>query len=298
LTVRTEVAVLRLAGTVLRHSRYRGIGTLSKIFNRVFDSNNRVVVKIGESSSINVYLGDYYWSRLIFSDFSYEPDVGLVLSRLLTPDCAFLDCGANIGYWSVIASERISVPRRVVAIEAAAEMFGRLSENRALNGNRFTCVRAAVADSSGQTLEFAVPKAHASASLKMHRDAPAGARIERVETVALDDIFRDHLEDFPGPKIIKLDVEGAEIAALEGARRLLAGREIAVIYEDHGHDPGCAVTEYLLDHIGFRAFFLDSGKIQPINTKNDLVKLKVDSMRGYNLIACPAGSEFFEKLRR
>jgi hypothetical protein len=44
------------------------------------------------------------------------------------------------------------------------------------------------------------------------------------------------------------------------------------------------------------AFFLDSEKVQPINTKNNLVKLKVDSMRGYNLIACPANSEFFKKL--
>jgi hypothetical protein len=85
-------------------------------------------------------------------------------------------------------------------------------------------------------------------------------------------------------------------AALEGAGRLLADREIAVVYEDHGIDPGCALTEYFPDHLGFMAFFLDSEKVQPINTKNDLVKLKLDSMRGYNLIACPANSEFFKKL--
>jgi hypothetical protein len=83
LSVRTELALLRGAGKLLRYVRYRGIGTLSKILGHIFDSDNSAVIKIGDNSSVNVYLGDYYWSRLIYDDYEYEPDIGFVLGQIV-----------------------------------------------------------------------------------------------------------------------------------------------------------------------------------------------------------------------
>ena len=86
-------------------------------------------------------LRDGYWTKLLLGQ-TYEPEFADLLARELVPDVAFLDCGANIGYWSVLASTRWGAG--VVAVEAAGDAYQQLVRNNILNGSRFTPLHGAV----------------------------------------------------------------------------------------------------------------------------------------------------------
>jgi FkbM family methyltransferase len=297
LSVRTELALLRGAGKLLRYVRYRGIGTLSKILGHIFDSDNSAVIKIGDNSSVNVYLGDYYWSRLIYDDYEYEPDIKFVLGQIINFESAFIDCGANIGYWSIMASEWISDPRRVVAVEAAAETFKRLTENCRTNGDRFICINAAVADSSGQPLEFAASKSHAGAHLTLYGQIQPDEFVETVQSITIDDLWKTYLKGFTGRVIVKIDVEGAEILALKGAAQFLKYDNVLIIYEDHSKDLNSTTTEYVLKEIDMKVYFIHLNKLIEIFDGGHFSRLKESVLQksfkkdiGFNLLAVPKKS--------
>src|SRR6266446_1618018 len=65
---------------------------------------------------------------------NYEPDVRAALLRFLKPDDTFLDCGANIGYFSVLAGGVVGSGGRVVAIEANPVTYRLLERNLKVNG--------------------------------------------------------------------------------------------------------------------------------------------------------------------
>jgi FkbM family methyltransferase len=116
---------------------------------------------------------------------------------------------------------------RVYAFEPAPEAFGGLSAHVRLNGleDEVTCVRAAAAASTG-TATLAVDGLSGANRLDASADG------ERVETVTLDDFCR---REGIRPSFIKIDVEGAELDVLRGARETIraGGDGLALFVEMH-----------------------------------------------------------------
>ena len=224
-----------------------------------------------------------------------------ILEEFVDSEGAFLDCGANIGYWSIFASERITEPRRVVAVEPGAHTFGRLLDNLELNDRRFTCVQAALESESGQDVDFLTERGHAGARIKPD-DYEIGEKkvhIERVKTITIDDLCQQNLStNFSGPLIIKLDVEGAEVAALKGAITTLRERRVLLIYEDHGSDLSCRTSQFVFDELGFEIYLVDDGIIHNIGSVEEIRAVKTNPFTGYNFFACSPNTAFSFKLRQ
>ena len=102
-------------------------------------------------------------------------------------------------------------------------------------------------------------------------------------TLAVDDLV-----PAGQPALIKLDVEGAEIAAIDGAARALKDGAV-LIYEDHGNDPDCTVSAYLLDQPGMRLYSAGNGLVSMPDLAS-IRALKSDPFKGYNYIAAREGS--------
>lgn len=218
---------------------------------------------------------DFYWGRYLYSGRPYEPEVASAL-RLATSTGAalFIDAGANYGYWAARVAAGEFGEHDVVAIEASAPTLELLEAN--LRGTRARVVAAAVSAEPGY-VTFDDGALHVARGIT---NSGAGTR---VRAITLDEVAES------APRVIvKLDVEGAEVAALAGAPELLR-RDVCLIFECHGSDRECRATKAALG-AGLKVFSLnDMGAVTTITSAHEVRALKTDNLKGYNFVAASEG---------
>lgn len=250
-------------------------GIFCRALARFFDPKTKAVLDLGEGHLFRVYLNDGYWTRFFLYHRDYEPEVAKVLDAARGHSDVFCDLGANSGLWSVQASRGFS---QVIAVEASRTTYERLKENVDDLPN-VDHRHAAIHQTSGDVLQFVnVHNSHASAHLDAGRPAGALDTVEQVETLSVDDAVPAGTS-----ALIKLDVEGAEIAAIDGATRAM--RDGAVfIYEDHGSDRMSEVSRRMLSIPGMCIYAIDES-VQVVHDTEQLERLKTDRYKGYNFLA-------------
>ena len=93
---------------------------------------------------------------------------------------------------------------------------------------------------------------------------PRSEQTELVTSISIDDVV-DGLTQRSTSLILKLDVEGAELQALQGLRKHIPDFEM-IIYEDHGKEPTARVTAEML-RLGFLVFTSDRvGNVAPVES--------------------------------
>ncbi len=169
-------------------------------------------------------------SERIFVDGYFEAPECRFVNAFLEPGMTVLDVGANIGQYTLIAADRVGPGGHVHSFEPNPDMFAELAGNVARNGFEARCTlnASAVTDKAGTaTLSVHAPGEDVYGSLGSHQRVPTvGHRM--VPTVTLD----DYLAALPSPPVIdllKMDIEGAELAALQGAARLLGAVHAPVL---------------------------------------------------------------------
>ena len=160
-----------------------------------------------------------------------EPEVQRALLEHLRPGMTFYDLGANIGFFSLMAARLVGPEGHVFSFEADPEIATRLREN--LSRNQFThaqVVQKAVW-SENTTVSFARVDPGTSPDRGLGHVSAGGSEsgIITVETVTLDQFAAAN----PAPDFLKCDVEGAEVAAFQGAAELLAKKHPILLVEMH-----------------------------------------------------------------
>ncbi|MGB0712423.1 MAG: FkbM family methyltransferase [Gammaproteobacteria bacterium] len=140
----------------------------------------------------------------------YE-EMGFVL-HFLRPDDHFVDVGANVGMFTILAAGAVGA--RVTAFEPAARTFQHLEENVRINRleNQVQLHRAGVGDAPG-TLRLS---SHLDQTNRMLAASEGNMPSEEVEVMTLDEGLSDPAH------FLKVDVEGFEPAVFAGARQCLA----------------------------------------------------------------------------
>lgn len=278
---------------------HRGLYRLARTLGAVFSKRNSAVLVQG-SRQYKVYLNDGYYAHLLQQGFAYEREVETALRRVLSEKTLFLDCGANNGYWSVYAASKSA---RVVAVEATSGPLARLEENNRLNNHAFQLMRRAIYSKSDTVVEFAIhPDHHAENTVTGWVGGWAAdphSQHEAAQTITIDDACDAALRGAEADRIIvKIDVEGAEIEAFQGAWKTL-DRGALFVYEDHGLDPSCRNTEFVLHSLHLPVYLLQEGT-EPIQIEgvDQLRRLKTRPKIGYNLITANPGSPVLEKALR
>jgi FkbM family methyltransferase len=295
-----QLLCLRGAALLSRFFQARGMQRFTWLVAPLFDNRNSAVLELPAGGKIQIYLKDGYWTRLLVSGFVYEPEIGFILNRLLTqPDTYFLDCGANIGYWSVIASTILS-PGRTLAFEASPPQFDELRQNAELNEDRFEAILGAIWSRTGEPLVIMThDRRHAGDSVVNRREKAGqpGYRACRIESITIDSVCEKYVSSPDARIVIKLDVEDAEIPALVGARGVLRTREVVVLYEDHGKDSSCRISVHFINNLEFDVFYCDAtNTLRRMNSVADVRNIKSDASKGYNFCACGRGSIFSKLL--
>ena len=104
--------------------------------------------------------------------------------------------------------------------------------------------------------------------------------------ISLDSLLDQGLVSSGQRLVVKLDVEGMEIDAAKGGKRLLAN-ETVIIVEDHGADRAHTVSRYLLNEAGCRLFVFDeaSQRYKSLTDLSALDRIKTSTAFGYNVLA-------------
>lgn len=254
-------------------------GIFARGLARFFSRENAVYLKMHADADYKIYLDDGYWTRFALFRDDYEEEVKRAIDAAEGHAALFCDLGANKGYWTVYASAKFD---RVIAIDASSATFEFLSENASHLAN-VTCKHAAIYDRSGDTIFVVnVSNSHASAHVSSNPVRGDKDRSEPVKTLAIDDLVPAGLA-----ALIKLDIEGAEIAAINGAGRAIEDGSV-LIFEDHGSDLCSETSRQFLD----RGLDIYSIEIEPkqVRSVQEIAELKTDQYRGYNFLAARSES--------
>jgi len=148
-----------------------------------------------------------------------------LLRQVLFPGAVAVDAGANIGIYSQFLSRCVGTTGVVHSFEPSPENFERLrSATQRLSNVRLS--QSAVGERSGNSELYLSDKLNVD-----HRAYMAGGDSRRtipIKMVALDDYFK------PGERVdlIKIDIQGYELHALQGANRVLVDNpDIKVLLE-------------------------------------------------------------------
>jgi FkbM family methyltransferase len=188
----------------------------------------------------------------------YEPDLVALLRSHLDPQRDFIDVGANIGFYSVLAAKTCP-QRRVLAVEPNPEARRRLIDNLARNRveEAVTVFAGLASDSPGEAgLNLIEGMEEYSSMGRIVHAAVAGEATRRLEVPAetLDRLVA-RFELTPG--LIKIDVEGAEKLVLDGAAETLKRFRPVILSElspallgPMGASAAAIIAQ--LEHLGYR----------------------------------------------
>jgi len=166
-------------------------------------------------------------SRTAFAG-PWEPAQTLLVNRILQPGMTFVDVGAQWGYFTLVAAARVGPYGSGLVLEPHAQLFGLLRGNLDLNRLRQVTPLPVAAGATTSYQELVADDEHrgnfGGSWLRPGPPSPAalqeptGERIVEVRT--LDDLAREH--ELDSIDLVKIDVEGAEGAAVHGMRDLLS----------------------------------------------------------------------------
>lgn len=168
--------------------------------------------------------------RYLYWFGAWEPQLTHFLSRRLSPGDTFVDVGANVGYFSLLAAKLVGPDGRVVAVEASPAIHRQLVANLERNSlaARVRAVNVAAGDRSATVPVFHGPAWHEGLSglfpnVEGELNVELGFEAE-VPALPLAELLRE--QELATARVVKIDVEGAEAMVVDGLGSLLGrGRE-------------------------------------------------------------------------
>ena len=158
-----------------------------------------------DNVSQELFAGNYYPKGV------WEPESSLLVRESLRSGDVFVDCGANIGYYTCLAA---SLGAKVIAFEPSPTHFGYLNENVRLNNFTNVITLPFALWNEQKQLCINEPKSGNVADTKVGE--PISGLPATIQAYTLDQILYPNSVDF-----IKTDCQGSDYRVLMGANRLI-----------------------------------------------------------------------------
>lgn len=226
-------------------------------------------VALEDGVALYVDPGDLLISHVIRDTGLWEPHITALVRRILTPGSLFLDVGANIGYFTMLAGKLVGPNGRVVAFEPAPRNVQLLLASVVTNG--FSHVEVwpvALSDRRG-IVGLRTETWNTNSTV-----APMEASVVGETTLAVA-VPGDHVlgsVDHDGTCIVKLDVEGHEHAVLLGLERFLDVHRPTLVLEFNPsliNATGGSADEqlaWLFEHFPHIGCVAPGGAVEPLNS--------------------------------
>jgi FkbM family methyltransferase len=231
----------------------REVEELRHDLHLVNDKVRRIEQSAGEWLPHNAYLGDHTslvltrWGGMLLIDSResvlgpalllyglWEPEITAWFENNIKPGQTVVDVGANVGYYSLLASRLVGPSGAVVGVEAHPRMAELLHRNVIINGRHNVTTHQIAAWFQAEHLTFHMRRHFAanSSAGSMERtdlaDLDDSEDVIEVDALPLDDVLKD-----VGPiDLVKVDVEGAELQVLSGLSKTISSNpQMRVLFE-------------------------------------------------------------------
>lgn len=196
--------------------------------------------------------------RIMYFFGIWEPNLTRVIRNRLRPGDGFIDIGANVGYYSVLASDLVGPQGHVIAIEAIPQTLNVLELNLRCNhcDNVRTISRAAWDCEEPLTFYISPNVVHGTSTIL--EDRAIGHRHREQECVVEGCPVSSLLdaEEISSARVVKMDVEGAEARAVRGLDSLIQrGRKDIEFAVEVARSNFGAVTGFFRAY-GFHAYLI------------------------------------------
>ncbi|MBD2358437.1 FkbM family methyltransferase [Tolypothrix sp. FACHB-123] len=195
---------------------------------------------------------------------SYEYDKQILFQQIVTQRSVIYDIGAHTGFYALLASVLVGANGKVVAFEPDPRNLFYLKKHLQLNQiQNVTVIEAAVSDSCGKmffegsTFLGQLPSQGNIESSFLGRLSSQGNI--QVKTVAIDELINK--EQIPIPNFLKIDVEGAELLVLSGAKQTLSKAHPTILLATHGAKVHQQCCEFLKS-LDYKLEAINGGSIQ------------------------------------
>jgi FkbM family methyltransferase len=190
-------------------------------------NNVAIEVSIYNGSRMLLYPRDWVQSYIFIFNY-YEKKESAFIASVLRENDTFIDIGANVGYYTLLAS-KIITKGEIYSFEPELENYQRLNKNIELNNlKNVTAVRKACTDKNGM-ISFSVAGDDNKGMSSIFMLEGFLSHTQEAETVTLDQFVIDN--SITKIDLIKMDIEGAELIALKGMANVLQKLKPAMLIE-------------------------------------------------------------------
>jgi FkbM family methyltransferase len=204
-----------------------------------FVSINNSVIALDNYKDISIYqtpIGDYFLPATICTDIVintmkegkiFEPEIIEVAKEYISSDSTVLDIGANFGQMTLIFSEFAGKKGKVFSFEADDFIFSILERNIAIkNTQNIIPICKAVYNTDNQKMFFPIPDFTRFASYGSYGLSPQAKEGRTVSTITIDSLNITDPISF-----IKVDIQGSDLFALQGAVETINRFRMPIIFE-------------------------------------------------------------------
>jgi len=194
--------------------------------------------------------------RFLYLFGVWEPELTQLVRQVVRPGDTFIDVGANIGYFTLLAAQVVGPAGSVQSYEPSPSIGARLRANVERNnlGSRVVLHPVAAGAAPGEITLYLADAENTGQSTTRPADAAHAEAVVQVKT--LDDTVP--VDRWRSARFIKIDAEGDELAVLKGAQQLLSAlpddaHVLVEVDEPRLRDRGASAGEVfdLMDELGF-----------------------------------------------
>lgn len=270
-----DTPLVTIARTIKAILKKLGANSLLTIGQSVYHS---IFLKDNGKNFIRKRLNDEIYKFipcLALANDTYEPHILLWLRKWLKSGDTFWDIGANIGWTSLPAARIVSPNGKIIAIEPSLGNLALLKRHISLNEceNIVTVIEAAVCEQHGGSVTFSLVEGGKSPcnslmfSEDVNGDTPQAIKQVIVPAISLDGLLAEQQRY---PKLVKIDVEGAELKVIQGATQLLSSESAPILLLAvhpfwQATPKDCQTIVHLLTGWGYQIFNREGQKVERLD---------------------------------
>ena len=250
---------------------------------KIRQSGNNLILTHGCKMEVNP--NDEGLSAELLVHGSHEPDTTKFVSKYLKENIVCVDVGANIGYYSTLYSKIVGQNGKVLAIEPSPVNFEFLKKNLELqNFSNYLVFNCESGDKEGNVRFLMDKRANKCMIVQDKSESSNNPDIISVPVRKIDDIIDE--SNVERVDFLKMDVEGYEWFAIQGALKTIRTFRPSIQIEIHFNKLGHEITQKILNILkneNYQIIYHDIRSDQRLSDKSESKKHDLDDFINRNI---------------